>query len=186
MARTDKVFIDRLAKEVAKAARAHVKPKIAAGIGSGFGSKVLANELQIRTGVGTTRKALQHLMLDHYWAIYVHDGRGAFGPPKDAQVYVWYKNPKEDPRLRNRPKRFAGVRKLTESEFRRDKAAGKLEIHRFVHKSVPGSPFFSNDTGGGMSGFLATKVSPLAQTRFQAHIKKQLKSILNVRGVVKI
>lgn len=186
MSLADKNFVERVAKEVALKGRARVRPIISRGIAPGFGSKALAREVEIRPGVRTARSATQRIFIDSYTAFYVHEGRGPFGPPRNARIFVWYKNPKEDPRLRSNPKRFSSLRKLTSAEFYRDKAAGKLVITRFVHKGVPGSPFFSNDPGGGMAGFLTTTAQPLLKTRTEAHIRIRLKSILNIKKSLKL
>lgn len=57
-----------------------------------------------------------YLEIPHYWAIYVHDGRGPFGPRR-AKVLVWFTNPEDDPRLRPPPVRYAQWRPLTKAEF---------------------------------------------------------------------
>jgi hypothetical protein len=177
--------MERVTKELARRARAHVRPIISKGIPPGFGSKRLAANVEIRPGVRTARIEIQRLYIDHYWAFYVHEGRGpAAGTrrtPRNAKVFVWFKNPANDPRLAGDPKRFSAIRKLTPAEFKDAKAAGQLVIQRYISKGVPGSPFFSNDPGGGMQGFLDTSGGPLVTKRATNHIKTRLKPILNIK-----
>ena len=39
------------------------------------------------------------LFIPHYWAVYYHDGRGAFGP-KTARKLVFFDDPNDDPRIK--------------------------------------------------------------------------------------
>lgn len=63
------------------------------------------------------------LVIPHYWALYVHDGRGAIAKPSGFLIY--YRNPAQDPRFAGRqtPERAREVRRLTSREFRE---AGRL------------------------------------------------------------
>lgn len=57
------------------------------------------------------------LFIPHYWAIYVHDGRGAV-TPKDAVWLVWFADPQDDPRIRGGyPVRGSDVRRLTKAQW---------------------------------------------------------------------
>ncbi len=106
---------------------------------------------------------LARLQIPHYWAVYVHDGRGPIR--KDApKVLVWFRKPKDDPRLRVgiNPVRARQKRHLTRAEFRfwnkRNRAArreGRPEpmiVRREVGPSLP-TRFFDNRFG--MRGFTA-------------------------------
>jgi hypothetical protein len=165
-----------------------VRPKIRDGVGTGFGSKHLAKNVEIRPGAvpGHTK-----LYIPHYWARFVHDGRGPIpGPPRggDAAFYVWYKDRRQDPRLAGSggyPKRKYQVSKLSREEFIRDKKAGKLVFVKEVKKGVPPSPFFENSGGGGMSGFSAV-ASKIMRERWATYINRRLKSVMDLKGEVKI
>lgn len=190
----DKIFLRAAVKVVAEAGRRIVRPKVANGVGAGFGSKTLSRHIEIRTGAPTARSESSRIYIDHYWAIYVHDGRGTFGPPRGSQFYVWFKDRKKDPRLSasgGYPRRFREVRKLTKEEFVFhkkagdlfwfDKAAGHGRTH--VKAGVPGSPFFSNEPGGGMRGF-GKIAGKLVSPRFSRHLTTRLKKVLRIVGEV--
>ncbi len=193
----DFIFMQAAATAVARAGRARVRPLVKSGVGGGFGSKHLSRNIEIRKSARTSRTAGSRIYIDHYWARFVHDGRGSFGPPKGSQFYVWYKNRKEDPRLSasgGYPRRFREVRKLTREEFIRDKKAGKLywfdkaagHGRTHVTQGVPASPFFSNGAGGGMRGFAKTAGSIVAP-RWSAYlINKRLKKYLHIVETVTV
>ncbi len=193
----DFVFMQAAATAVARAGRARVRPLIKSGVGGGFGSDHLSKNIEIRRSARTSRTAGSRIYIDHYWARFVHDGRGTFGPPKGAQFYVWYKDRKEDPRLSasgGYPRRFREVRRLTKEEFVADKKAGKLywwdknagHGRTEVTKGVPASPFFSNGAGGGMRGF-SKKAGSIVAPRWSAYITtKRLKKFLSIKKTVTI
>jgi hypothetical protein len=192
----DFVFMQAAATAVARAGRTRVRPLIKSGVGSGFGSTHLSRNVEIRAAARTQRTAGSRIYLDHYWARFVHDGRGKMsGPPRDSQFYVWYKDRKEDPRLSasgGYPRRFREVRKLTKEEFIADKKAGKLVWVDMrlgagrVHSGVAPSPFFSNDSGGGMKGFSKTAGSIVAPRWSTYLTTKRLKKYLHIRKTVTI
>ncbi len=191
----DFIFMQAAATAVAKAGRIRVRPLVKSGVGGGFGSKHLSRNIEIRKAARSRRAAGARIYIDHYWARFVHDGRGKFGPPKGSQFYVWYKDRKEDPRLSasgGYPRRFREVRKLTREEFIRDKKAGKLVwvdarlgVGK-VHTGVPGSPFFSNAAGGGMRGFSKTAGSIVAPRWSNYLLTKRLKKYIAITGSVTV
>lgn len=193
----DFVFLQATATAVARAGRIRVRPLVKRGVGGGFGSKHLAKNIEIRKAARSRRAAGSRIYIDHYWARFVHDGRGEFGPPKGAQFYVWYKDRKEDPRLSasgGYPRRFREVRKLTKEEFVRDKKAGKLywfdksagHGRTHVTKGVPGSPFFSNAAGGGMKGFSKVAGSIVVPRWSTYLLTKRLKKYIAITGSVTV
>ena len=192
MSAADRVFLEASAAAIARAGRARVRPKIRDGVGSGFGSRQLSNNVEIRATPILAGVATRKLYIDHYWALYVHDGRGPIPASKRKKAggfFVWYKDRRQDPRLAGSggyPRRATQVGRLSKAEFIRDKKAGKLIFAREVRAGVPPSPFFSNDPGGGMSGFMNTEVMPLMRARWRAHLDKRLKTIINITGTVTI
>lgn len=193
----DFVFMQAAATALARAGRIRVRPLVKNGVGGGFGSKHLSRNIEIRKAARTSRTAGSRIYIDHYWARFVHDGRGTFGPPRGSQFYVWFKDRTKDPRLSasgGYPRRFRQVRKLTKEEFVFhkkagdlfwfDKAAGHGRTH--VKAGVPGSPFFSNSAGGGMKGFGKTAGSIVAP-RWSTYITtRRLKKILSIKETVTI
>ena len=111
----------------------------------------------------------------HYWAKFLHDGRKAL-PYKRTGLYVWYKDPNEDPRLSGGyPIYRSSVRRLTKEQFKRGKAAGKLFLAKRVAAmdSSKENPFFSNT--GGLAG-LTAEVGEIAQQETYRYVEEQLKA----------
>jgi len=129
---------------------------------------------------------LGRLYLDSYFAVYVNDGSNLKSREGDASVppYIWYKNPKLDPRLNNgkTPPRWANypISKLTAQKLRADFAAGKVIITR---KSAirKGSHFFDNDKG--MKGF-REEAGREAAKMFSDHVKAELGADFRAREVI--
>lgn len=113
-----------------------------------------------------------YLIIPHYWAIYIHDGRGPFGPRR-AKALVWFTDPSLDPRLRPRyPVRYRDVKRLTKAQYyaglqanARLRASGLgpvMIVRRFQPKPLAPTPFFSK----GMKPF-ETRARKKIQSRFQ-------------------
>lgn len=139
---------------------------------------------------GTLRRALISIRITdqqvkmhitHYWARFVHDGRGQ--SPRTVtpgKFLAWYRNPRDDPRLTAfggqtppRASQLVGLRQAIDAtQFRRDADAGKII---FVESSpgTSGTPFFSNDAGGGMRGFV-DEANKFADPLVRAHILKRI------------
>lgn len=118
------------------------------------------------------------LFIPHYWAIYVHDGRGSFGPGskatpgKKARFLVWFRDPHDDPRLQHamQVQRRVNVRRLTKDQFKfwlkqnkfaRDRGLPEpMVVHGWPNRPgakvgpTPGKFFFGNEPGQGMAGFM--------------------------------
>jgi len=137
------------------------------GNGSGFGSRTLADNLTVRVSQASPGRS--NVYIPHYWAIFVHDGRGPFGP-RSAKWLVWYKNPFEDPRLEDgvRQKRFKDTRRLTKDQFQTDLALGKLIITKRVTESMRPNRFFDNDDG--MRGF-SNSLSKIIPKTFSSYVR---------------
>ena len=105
----------RLAREAIKIAR----------IAVGSYSRTLARSLKIEI-----RPDGAYLVIPHYWAVYVHDGRRGFSKPGGFLIY--YRNPAQDPRFNGRqtPERARDVRPLTPREFREAKRLNRVAKKR--------------------------------------------------------
>jgi hypothetical protein len=149
MAADDDNFLRDLLGKLAEAAKNYALPKIP--------SQTLRGSIFTQVDSRTTA----FVEIPEYWAAYLHDGRGAFGPSV-AKVLVYFGNPKNDPRLVNgvSPQRLSQVRPLSIGQFkfwlnrnRQARAVGALPpmIIRKRVGPMRGSFFFDNDKG--MSGF---------------------------------
>ena len=187
MSAADVKFLLATVKAIAVAGRIYVRPKVRSGVGRGFGSRHLAKNLEIRSGTGgniAKDEVASRIYLPHYWAIYVHDGRG---PIFKEHLMIWYKDRRQDPRLRTTggyPKRKRQVAKFRKGELARDIKAGK--IGGMAHSVGPVAPskFFSNRSG--MRGFKKDIVVPLVTARWKKHIASRIKSIKDLRGLITI
>lgn len=129
------------------------------------------------------------LFITHYWALYIHDGRGPFGP-RNSQNLVWFRDPKQDPRLINgeTPARASKLRHLTRLAYQEARRLNSLHLARGgsvdtlpvivtkrVDRATPAQPFFSNEPGGGMAGFGQTVAFPAAREEALAYLRQELK-----------
>lgn len=150
MATSPKVFTRELVQLLSDAAVAYARPRIH--------SKTLSNAIFSFVQSDTKGGA----QIPHYWAVYLNDGRGSFGPVS-KKVLIYFRDPKDDPRLKGgvSPERYASVRSLTTAEFRF--WAGKNTLARRDGRPVPmivrrrvgpmhGTGFFENNRG--MNGFV--------------------------------
>lgn len=83
-----KAYLDQLTLELAWRAVAYSRPKIP--------SATLQNNIRVRRNPSGSG---HQMYLPHYWAIYIHEGRGPV-TPKEKLYLVWFRNPKDDPRIR--------------------------------------------------------------------------------------
>lgn len=181
VSRLDAKFVERLADAIARKGRDRVRPKVRAAERRGFGSRTLARSLTIKKGAPGVR----HLYIPHYWARIVHDGRGPMSAAAVTRggLFVWYKNPRLDPRNRGGyPVRATARRHLSRSEFKRDLAAGRIIVARQVG-GMRGNPFFLNSSGGGMRGFEA-QARTIGREMFSEHLRRRMGSMLYIRGKV--
>lgn len=131
-----------------------------------------------------------YVEIPEYWAIYVHDGRGAFGPRRPGGVLVYFRNPKNDPRLAptgKSPIRYNQTKRLTQPQFsywlRQNQKARALGVPppMIVRTDVgpmKGSFFFDNNRGmSGFKNFAEELAAPIA-TR---HIKHKLDGYFTVK-----
>lgn len=202
-------FIPKLAKEIAREGEIKAKAKIR--------STQLRQGLYTQEEYSTPEAAKYDLIVPHYWAAYVHDGRGPVRP-KSATMLVWFRNPNNDPRLSGgrSPVRARGAKRLSSGQFKKwadinrqiirryRQATGKtvltstdyeaMKLPMIVTRYSPGTyrpskvyPFFSNEPGGGMEGFLK-QASAIAQRGASAHIKDRLRKagLLNAKKSVTV
>lgn len=114
-----------------------------------IGSKTLRAAIRL---IVDESKERADLFIPHYWAVYYHDGRGAFGPDR-ARKLVFFDDPKDDPRIKGgRPVRESDVQRLTKDQYReglrrnQERAARGGRPFMYVVDSVGPSaprPFFS-------------------------------------------
>jgi hypothetical protein len=130
------------------------------------------------------------LNIPYDWAIFVHQGRTRVPYRKDRGVYVFWRNPNDDPRLKSTggitPARRSQVKQLTPAQFRQAVktrndwvAAGNppetspVIITKVIRKPTPAKPFFSNRGKGGMVGFPEEGAKVIRQ-RFDPFVKQTI------------
>ena len=77
---------------------------------------------------------LGRLRVPHYWAQWVHDGRGpAPSSLSTGKILVWFRDPKNDPRYPGGlyPVKRSQVRKLTKAQFRKWSRINQSIISRY-------------------------------------------------------
>jgi VQ motif len=139
-------------------------------------SQTLADALAVIEGESDYQRFLS---IPHYWAVYAHDGWGAFGPSK-CDFLVWFRDKLDDPRTnygQQYPVREGDIRKLTKEEFRyclqlnaQDRAAGlrpRMVIAKFQPRVHQGVAFFSE----GLAG-LSSAAAPLVLEEFRALVQE--------------
>lgn len=122
--------------------------------------------------------------IPHYWAVYVHDGRGPFGPRKKTWL-VWFMDPKDDPRTQGgtkHPVRAKDIRTLTKEQFhaglRENSRRRALDLPPYMivtkhHGGNLARPFFSNT--GGMRGF-RQQANEIGRRLFSEFVRQQIPS----------
>ena len=174
MSPEDSAFMTRLLQRLVDNAERSVRGKIP--------SRALRDALQ--KFVGRTNGALY---LPHYWAVFIHDGRKPFGP-KRAKVLVWFRNPADDPRLREGyPVRLRDVKRLTKEQFREGLARNRelgggqpfMIVRPFQKKALAGAFFFTE----GMKAFEKGAAEIIAK-EFDKHIRRQVARIKQPKPAV--
>lgn len=186
----DRAARRRILQALGQAAKTWARPRIRSYKGKPIRALQKALRVQI---VGPDEVQLQ---IPHFWAVYVHDGREAPVRPQVATFMIWWENPREDPRLRPTgvtPQRASQIRHLTADEFREALATFRsytaagfkspVIVRRHVTKPTPPSPFFSNEVGGGMHGFVK-KANEVGGVEARREILGLLKKELGFSGFV--
>ncbi len=139
-------------------------------------SKTLKKFMYHRIEVERETNASGVVRVPHYWAKFYHDGRDAVV----GKLMVWFKDPNEDPRIKNGyPIYRANVKSLADlispAKFRELRKSGAIYVKRAVgpSKKKPQNPFFSNT--GGMSG-LGSEVAQIGKEETYKYVEEQLRS----------
>ena len=165
MAQSSRQFIRSVLREVARRAVRRVRPQIP------------SDTLQRALGVSLDEAAARFeatLFIPHYWAVYVHDGRGSISKAGRPGFLIWFKDPTEDPRISGGfPERASQIRRLTRQQFRAGLARNRahiaaggdpFDVPMIVVKQVgpvKGSFFFTK----GMLGFEISGLRPNRQAQ---------------------
>ena len=110
MAESLEQFYERLLTRVGNLALRTVRPMIP--------SQTLQDSLVLEIGIDLLAPRAV-LFIPHYWAVYLHDGRGVVTPDEKTWL-VWFHNPQDDPRTSggaDYPVRAADIRRLTPEEW---------------------------------------------------------------------
>lgn len=163
---------ERILKTIGRKAASRARPQIP--------SKTLRDALVFE--IVSVVDGVARLHIPHYWAIYVHDGRGR-SRPKNANVLIWFQNPKDDPRTnggRNYPVRAGDIVRLTRAQYAaglRENARRReegLEPFMIVTKSsgpVSSTPFFTE----GMAG-MAGEIDDAVFRAFDKWVREHVRS----------
>lgn len=189
MALRKETLIKDLLKRFGRLGVEHVRPKIV----SVYGKPI--RELQRALSVVSIDRRSTSLYIPHYWAVYVHDGRRAPFGPRRGTFLIWWKDPRQDPRLAPfggvTPQRASQLRRLTQAQFR-----AALELRRQalaegrdspvvivpeVRKPTRAVRFFDNR--GGMRGFLH-KANAEGQVLVRQEILRSLSKELGVTSFI--
>lgn len=152
-------------------------------------SRQLRASMYYRSGEDKIDRASGYVAVPQYWAIYKHSGRGPLlAGQRNASVYVWFRNPRNDPRLRNgiSPTTRDEITHLTAKQYkhwlgenRKARAAGKLSP-MIVRKAVgpmakhKKNPFFSDKSNGGLFG-IEVYLESFAKQEAHAHVESWLR-----------
>lgn len=108
----------------------------------------------------------------HYWAIYYHDGRGPIRA-KPGKWLVYFKDPSQDPRIKNGyPERAASIVRLSREQFLDALARDELIVVKSVGPAAP-HPFFTRD----MDGF---------QDKVHAPARRFMSSLMDELGLTRV
>ena len=166
-------------------------------------SKIRSGELRRGLYVRRDSPTKTALVVPHFWATYVHDGRGPVYP-RNSSLLICFRNRKNDPRLINghTPQRLSQTRRLSKTEFKYwsgvnrriikeyRRRTGKRILTGFDYEAmklpmivakqsprsgsfIPGQFFFANEPGGGMHGF-KTQVGLEAKTDTSDYVRARL------------
>lgn len=122
--------------------------------------KIPSEQLRVALQIKKIDDTAGFLWVPHYWAIYVHSGRGEAGPVSSTYL-VWFRNPKDDPRYPGGryPIRREDVRRLTKEQFK-EWAAKNREIIRDYKKRTGKTKLETNDYESMRLPMVVAKTSP--------------------------
>ncbi len=174
-------FAADLAFDLAVAARSEARPAVERA------SRTLADAMQVRTG---PRPGHADVFIPHYWAEFVHDGRRApVFPNPPVRAFVWFADPKDDPRLigGKTPERVSQLRRLSlpKGEFRELIREGRLIIRTKIEKPTAPTRFFDNSAG--MKGFreVADRIAAVQVSDLVTGTLREQR-LLNVSGKLRV
>jgi hypothetical protein len=188
--------MDEITEQVLREAHAFARPKVAAA--GKRGTLVSSMEAILNAKYasrGGQRYAEGSLNIPYYWAIFVHQGRPNAPYTKQRGVYVFWRDPSEDPRRPGgrEPRRRSDLRRLTIEEFNRavmrrrewiadggDPRDSPVVITRVIRSPTKAIPFFSNTDGRGMLGFQEIGAKKI-ESGFDGFVKQQLGSVNRLR-----
>lgn len=182
-------------------------PKVAEELSkAGYRKAIVAiRSKQLRAGLKRVKRgdSVWALHIPHFWAVYLNDGRKAVSP-KTATYLVWFRDPKQDPRLNNgrTPERASQIRRLTQAQFKKFAAINRKKIKAYKQRTgkriltssdyasmnlpmvvVKQSPrsgdsvpgqHFFDNVPGGMGGFIE-EASSIAKRMTSEHVMSTLR-----------
>lgn len=132
----------------------------------GMPSKRLRRSLQIQR----PSDSVAVLHVPEYWAFFVHYGTQRV----TDKLMVWFKDPRNDPRLSPRPPvRRRDIKKLTPAQFRAAREANQLII-AYNRRAIKAVPFFENP--GNMAPFVSHAFETIPK-RFSQLVRRELKGL---------
>jgi hypothetical protein len=170
---TDGVTVKEM-EEIMRAAYEQAYPNVLAA------SSTLARALRIDILPGGQGR----LNIPHYWARFVHDGRGAPFGPQTGRFMIWWRDYREDPRLRGRqtPERVRDLRRLTTAEVKAARKRNKAHLREGgdpsqmpivfteeINTPTEGKFFFDNTKGmRGVEGKVQTIIKTQVRIRTES------------------
>ena len=189
-----KPYLPRLARKLAHMGETKAKARVR--------SKQLRRGMYIRENTEDPRK--QAIVIPHFWATYIHDGRGCV-TPQNSPILIWFRDRKKDPRLfnGNTPESLSQTRTMTRAQFKYWTGINRGIIRAYKGRTgkkvltqaeleslklpmivatksprsgsfVPGQFFFANEPGGGMHGFKDEADAEVDRT-IGVHVRATLK-----------
>lgn len=179
-------FYERLLTKLGEMALRQVEPQIP--------STTLRDALRLEISTALLRPRAV-LYLPHYWAVWVHDGRGPVAPTERTWL-VWFQNPKDDPRTaggRNYPVRVSDVVRLTQAQWedglaenaRRRKAGQEPYMIVTKHAGPVRFPESFAFFEAGMESF-GVVVGPVVREEFDRHVKSRVPIRRESRAVLRL
>jgi len=180
------VFQGRLALKLGRLARDKARKALLRMSRDSRRARAIRESMEVKLlvrGTGPQAKITSAVTVPFYWAVYYHDGRGPVVGTKRSLVF--FKRIEDDPRVAGGvryPKRQSDIRRLTNEEFKRARAAGQLIITERVGNAID-HPFFTR----GMQGF-NSQAGKVVREEFGKYVVRCLdaEDLLNVRRTVKV
>lgn len=122
--------------------------------------KIPSTQLKAALQIKKIDNTAGYLWVPHYWAIYVHNGRGDAGPVSSTYL-VWFRNPQDDPRYPGGkyPVKRSDIKRLTKEQFQ-EWASRNREIIRDYKKRTGKTRLDSSDYESMRLPMIVAKRSP--------------------------